>query len=377
MSQIAQNTVTPESLRANWGIDMNNATDRALLTQQISSAAVQARFPNFRIVNVNGTPTVPAVYNGFPASQQLIQALRGVPQWGGLGPWIGPPMGKTWYDSMQVTVTKRLSHGLQANVNFTWAKGQVIGSASDSTYFLGGQALATDIFNFNNNKQLNQYVRPLATTIAFTYTTPKITASGMAMKVLSHALGDWQIGPVLRFQSGALIGNPTSLNLLTNQLARNAQIFGPAGTNFWNLTGQPRWKISDPNCRCFNPQTDQVLNTGAWVDAPPGQWSTSAPFYNDFRWQRQPSEAVNFGRNIRFGRDGRFNFFIRAEFQNIFNRLFLSPPSLANPNLAVGRTAYAGNVLNNSGFGTITTLPGAFGAPTQVRTGQIVTRFTF
>ncbi len=48
-------------------------------------------------------------------------------------------MGKTWYDSMQVKVTKRYSHGLQAHGNFTWAKGDVIGSASDSTFFLGGK----------------------------------------------------------------------------------------------------------------------------------------------------------------------------------------------------------------------------------------------
>jgi hypothetical protein len=197
------------------------------------------------------------------------------------------------------------------------------------------------------------------------------------MKVLSHALRDWQTGVVLRFQSGALLGNPTSLNLLTTQLARSSQAFGPAGTNFWNLTGKPRFTIPDPNCRCFNPQTDQVLSKDAWTDAPSGQWSTSAPYYNDFRWQRQPSENVNVGRNFRFGSDGRFNLFIRAEFQNVFNRLFLSPPSLLNPNLAVGTTSYAGGVLNSSGFGTITTLPGAFGAPTQVRTGQIVTRFTF
>jgi hypothetical protein len=377
MSQIAQNTVTPDSLKSLWGIDMNNATDRGLLTQQMSSAAVQARFPNFALVPVNGTLTVPSVYKGFPASQQLIQALRGVPQWGGLGPWIGPPMGKTWYDSMQVKVTKRYSHGLQADGNFTWAKGSVIGSASDSTYFLTGQALATDIFNFNNNKQLNQYVRPLALTIAFTYTTPKLEASSRAMKVVSHAARDWQAGVVIRLQSGALIGNPTSLNQLTTQLARATQNFGPGGTNFWNLTGQPRFAIKDPNCRCFNPQTDQVLSTAAWTDAPNGQWSTSAPYYNDFRWQRQPSENVNFGRNFRMGKEGRYNLFIRAEFQNVFNRLFLPAPSLANPNLAVGTTSYAGNVLNNSGFGTITTLPGALGAPTQVRNGQIVTRFTF
>jgi len=74
---------------------------------------------------------------------------------------------------------------------------------------------------------------------------------------------------------------------------------------------------------------------------------------------------------------GRFVLNVRGEFQNVFNRLFLPAPSLANPNLAVGTTSYAGTVLNNSGFGTITTLPGALGAPTQVRNGQIVTRFTF
>ena len=94
----------------------------------------------------------------------------------------------------------------------------MIGSASDSTYFLTGQALAMDIFNFANNKQLNQYVRPLALTIAFSYTTPKLEASGAAMKVLSHAVRDWQTGVVVRLQSGALMGNPTSLNQLTTSL---------------------------------------------------------------------------------------------------------------------------------------------------------------
>ncbi len=74
-----------------------------------------------------------------------------------------------------------------------------------------------------------------------------------------------------------------------------------------------------------------MLNTGAWVDAPAGQWSTSAPFYNDFRWQRQPSENMNFGRNFRFGSDGRFNLFVRAEFTNIFNRTFLAPPVSREP----------------------------------------------
>ena len=86
--------------------------------------------------------------------------------------------------------------------------------------------MTTDIYNFNNNKQLNQYVRPLAMTITFTYTTPKFAADGFAMKALSQVVRDWQFGAVLRYQSGALIGDPTSLNLLTTQLARGATAFG-------------------------------------------------------------------------------------------------------------------------------------------------------
>ena len=155
---------------------MNNANDRALLTSPVSSAAVQARFPQFALVPVNGTLTVPSVYPGFPAAQQLNRRCGMCRSGVAVSPWLGPPMGKTWYDSMQVKVTKRYSHGLQAAGNFTWAKGQVIGSASDSTYYLAGQAVTTDIYNYANNKQLNQYVRPLAMTITFSYTTPKFEA---------------------------------------------------------------------------------------------------------------------------------------------------------------------------------------------------------
>ena len=375
MDQIASNSLTPALLLSQFGININNASDRALLTDAISNPAVQARFPQFKLVTVNGTLTVPSIYAGFPAAQPLEQALRNVPQWGGVSPWLGPPLGKTWYDSLQTKVTKRYSHGLQAQGNFTWAKGLVNGTASDSTYYLTGQALSGDIYNYADNKQLNQYVRPLATTITFSYTTPKFSAAGFAMKTLSQASRDWQVGAVLRYQSGALIGLPSSLNLLTTQLGRTNPLgfTNTFGNNYWNLTGQPLLNFN-PNCGCFNPQTAQVLNTAAFTDAPAGTWSTSAPFYNNFRWQRQPAESLSLARNFRVGKEGKYNMQIRAEFQNIFNRLFLSMPSIANPNLPIVSTTYAGSALNSSGFGSVATLNGAGATP---RSGQIVARFTF
>jgi hypothetical protein len=76
----------------------------------------------------------------------------------------------------------------------------------------------------------------------------------------------------------------------------------------------------DPNCECFNPQTVQALNPKAWTDAPAGQFGVSAPFYNSNRGQRQPAEAMSFGRNFRMGPEGKYNLFVRPEFQNIFDR---------------------------------------------------------
>jgi hypothetical protein len=80
----------------------------------------------------------------------------------------------------------------------------------------------------------------------------------------------------------------------------------------------------DPNCGCFHPQTTQILNPKAWADAPAGTFGVSAPFYNNYRWQRQPAESMSFGWNFRMGREVRYNLSVRAEFQNAFNRPFLS-----------------------------------------------------
>ncbi len=137
--------------------------------------------------------------------------------------------------------------------------------------------------------------------------------------MLSQLVRDWQVGAVLRYQSGALIQTPTSNNQLGTQLDRG--IAGAGTSTYFNVNpGQPKLLV-DPNCGCFNPQTTQVLNPAAWTDAPGGTFGVSAPFYSGYRWQRQPAESVSLGRNFRMGHEGRYTLQIRAEFTNIFNRL--------------------------------------------------------
>jgi outer membrane receptor protein involved in Fe transport len=361
LDQISSNSLTP-SILAHYGLSLSNPADRALLTSLISSPQAAAH-------------GIYAPYAGMPPSTTVAQALRPAPQFTSPGAVdLGPPIGKTWYDSLQTKVTKRFSHGLSMQASFVWAKGDVLGSGAEAGNIttLAGIPIYNDIYNYGINKQLNQLVRPEALIISGTYLTPKIPeANGGGMKVLSQVVRDWQLGWVLRYQNGALIQTPYSNNQLNLQLAR-------ATPTNWNYVPGVNPLAVDPNCGCFNPQTSLVLSKAAWTDAPGGTFGVSAPFYNNYRWQRQPAESMSFGRNFRMGKEGRFNLFVRAEAQNIFNRHFLSMPltGTASPTLsanpATGPTTVGG--VYSGGYGYIATLGGAGAQP---RSGQIVGRFTF
>jgi hypothetical protein len=66
---------------------------------------------------------------------------------------------------------------------------------------------------------------------------------------------------------------------------------------------------------------------------------------------------------------------IRAEFNNIFNRTFLTTPARANSATPIGTNAATGVI--TSGYGYINLVPGALGYAPAPRTGQIVARFQF
>jgi hypothetical protein len=364
LDQIASNSLTPAILAAH-GLNIANPASQKLLTSLIGSPqAIAAGFG-------------PA-YPGMPLTQTVAQQLRPSPQF--TAPTaidLGPPIGKTWYDSLQTKVTKRFSHGLSVQGSFVWSKGLVNGTGAEAGNIttLAGIPIYNDIYNYGINKQLNQLVRPDAAVISGSYTTPKIaSADSGGMKVLSQVVRDWQIGWVLRYQNGALIQAPYSNNQLNQQLER-------AGPTFWNYVPGVNPLLVNPNCGCFNPQTSLVLNPKAWTDAPGGTFGTSSPFYDNYRWQRQPAESMSFGRNFRMGKEGRFNLYIRAEFQNIFNRLFLSMP-LAGSNAPTNANVTANPAtlptliggVYSGGYGYIPTIGGAGTSP---RSGQIVGRFTF
>ena len=380
LADINYNALTPQGLLATraygatQGIDVTNAVDRALLTTPISSPAVIARFP------LLANPS--SVYPGFPVTSNLNQALRPYPQWNGVPPFLGPPLGSTWYDSLQAKVTKRYSRGLDVQGAFTWAKELTNGVNSGTGFFTPGMLLINDVFNRPQQKQISSLSRPFILVISFNYTTPKWQAGSKGFKALSWITRDWTFGGVLRYQSGQVIPTPPSSNNFLTQLGRgpsnNPAIFGGGNTFENRVPGAPLLLV-DPNCHCFNPQTTLALNPKAWTDAAPGTFGTAAAYYNDYRWQRQPSESLSFGRNFPIHNE-RFKLSIRAEFFNVFNRTFLTIPAVGG---FAGVNSNTQPTLTNgaytAGYGFINMVQASAGASylEQPRTGQLVARFTF
>ena len=381
--QEALNGVTPQGLLAErmygntTGINVQNPAQAALLLQPINSPSVLAAFPALANPNV--------VYKGFPSYEPLLAALVPHPQWyGGVPPFLGPPLGDTWYDSLQVKLTKRYSRGLTVQGSYTWQKELTNGANANTAYLSPSSPIINDPYNPAQNKQISGLSYPQVLLVTFTYTTPKnkFGGDGAGGKTLQWLSRDWTFGGVLRYQSGQILRTPGSSNNLVDELlgpGNNPAIWGGEATLENYVPGQPFFSVN-PNSH-FDPSKTLVLNPNAFVDAAPGTYGVSAPYYNQNRWQRQPAESLSVARNFRMKE--KYQVQIRAEFQNVFNRVFyptptdggagsntLALPTYNNPFAVLGST---GGALNG-GYGFVNSFNGAGSQP---RTGQLIARFTF
>jgi hypothetical protein len=335
------NAVTPQRIQS-FGLDINNAADRTLLTSRLDSTTAISR--GFK-----------APYAGYPLSLTVAQTLRPYPQFGAI-PVFWAPDGNSWYDSLQVKATKRYSHGLDLTAAFSWQKELVLGAESQN----GGTVASNDVFNRGVQKRISASSLPFIFVTGFSY---QLSAWG-PNRWARAAVRDWTLGGTLRYQSGLPLLVPYSNNNLNSLLMRS--LAGGAQATFANrVPGQPLF-ISDLNCHCFDPNKTFVLNPKAWTDPAAGQWGTSAAYYNDYRYARRPDESLTLGRSFRL-REG-MTLLVRAEFFNVFNRTYLNNPDSTNAAATQSVNAQGAVV---SGFGRINT-GSTFTAP---RNGQLVARF--
>jgi Carboxypeptidase regulatory-like domain/TonB dependent receptor len=323
------NALNPATLAANH-IDPSTSAGQSLLLSTFASGTPQR--------SGFGLP-----YASFPTSATLAQALRPYPQFGSI-PLVWAPLGKSWYDSLQVKLTKRLSRGATIDGAFTYGKAQANPAGT-----------VNNVFNRDVNKSISSFDQPFIFNIAYTYETQKFGQN----KLVRTLYGGWLLGGLLEYASGAPIAAPTAT---TNM---NSLFFQTTLMN--RVAGQPLY-LKDLNCHCVDPNKDFVLNPAAWQNPAAGTWGGASAYYSDFRYQRRPTEQMSIGRTFRMRE--RMSLQVRAEFFNIFNRTYMANPSLTAPTQPQARN---GAGVPTSGWGYIN--------PTslysQPRNGQLVARFQF
>jgi hypothetical protein len=337
---INYNAYPPEMLTA-MGYDITQSSVRSLLTSSItSSVAVAAGFKK--------------PYANFPSTGTVLQALKPFPQFSSIGStWA--PLGKTWYDAFQAKATRRLSHGMTFTASYAYSKN------------LDNSSGAGNIYKRDSFKSLSGSSTPHLLTISIDYRVPAygFAASNRFARMI---LADWNLGSVLQYQSGGLLGAPGSNNSLgTYYPGQSTRQFRVPGASLY---------LKNPNSSDIDPTQETILNPAAWVDQPTGVWGTGAAYYNDFRGQRRPSESLSLTKTFPVRERMRVSF--RAEFFNVLNRMESFPnPSTSNPATPATRS----NGVLTGGFGFINytqiTTNSQNNTYPSPRTGQIVLRFEF
>jgi hypothetical protein len=147
---------------------------------------------------------------------------------------------------------------------------------------------------------------------------------------------------VLRYQSGALIGAPTSNDILGTYLA------GAATQYMTRVPGEPLYLVN-PNGP-IDPTKQLILNPAAWAECgPTATFGCGAPRYTDFRQRRTPQEDIALGRRLVVSNEhpGRF-FELRVEAYNPFNRIVFPAIGVGNP---ITAPTHNSNGLLTGGFG--------------------------
>jgi hypothetical protein len=349
------NQVSPARF-AQFGLDpYHNAADNLLLSSPLTSANVQAKLQGY------------LPYAGYSTANSLINALRPFPQFSTIAV-TNSPTGNTYYDSLQLKVTKRMSRGVQVSGNYTFSKAMV--------------STRQDIFNpASSSKSIQSTDQPHILSFNILYQTTKYFGDNIA----SWLTKDWQVGAFATYSSGLPLAPPAAN--VTNNLP---------GGSVMVRTGQPLY-LKDVNCHCFDAQHDVVLNPAAWTNPTPGTYGpgpsaafgSNTLFYSDFRGPRRPSESFNITRSFSLkGGDRPVKLSVRADFSNIFNRTILATPSTSNPVNASNVVQTPGKDTSgryNSGFGVINEAfaPGAFPGSSGAlaaqlpRQGTIVARIIF
>ena len=258
--------------------------------------------------------TNPAIY-GPGATAQNANARRVYNNIGLLQ--LGLPDGWSKYQSLQLTLQKRLSHGLMVMANYTNAKS--IDIASYGT--IESNNIGPDAFNWNKNRGPSDFDVPQRLVVSGVWQLPGLKGQN---RLLRGVAGGWQSNFIYTAQAGI------PLNVLSG--VDNA--LSTVGGEFADLTGVS-WRLPDDRSK-----GDKILH---WFDSAAFKANASGTNGTGGRNQlRQPglwNLDYSLFKEFSFRERGKLQF--RGEAFNVLNHANLGTPTATS--------------VSSSTFGRITT----------------------
>lgn len=303
-------------------IEYNQAQPRLLsynftLERQLpGSMMISVGYAGSRGINIlqtiDGNPTLPQVLPG------------GTEFWTGTDRRRNPAFsfcecktsgGSTWYNSLQMSLQKRVSHGLEFQVSYTFSKmldntqGQHGGEAG------GSSVTGTDPLHLKTDQGPTDFNIPHYFAFNTLYKLPSPATSG----IVGGIAKGWRVGTILTIQSGL----PFTANLSGNRSRSNVLGGGTGNPDRPNLVSECRMIRGGPD-QYFNPACFSIQPVGFLGSA--GRNIMMGPLHSIWNFSLMKDIP------IRYLGEGR-HFEFRAEFFNLLNHADFNIP-------LAGRTVY-------------------------------------
>jgi hypothetical protein len=231
------------------------------------------------------------------------------------------------YHSLQLSVQRRLSHGLQMGLAYTLSKG--MGMQGWDPYTADPKLqinMGGTMVQGGKDALKKRYWGPTGVdrrhnlTINYSYAIPTLMKDN---RIVSTALGNWQVSGVTKLLSGTAV-NPSCSNNATRGVAFSLPSYTNTIAARCNLTGQPinAGKRVDVDPANPDPLTAQYFNLAAFAMATPLS-ATVGDFGNaPLGLLRNPTVSewdVTLERRFPFGRHGGVRLMLQT--YNLFNQV--------------------------------------------------------
>ena len=289
----------------------------------------------------NGVPNAIATGAGFTTppypgfTGTVAQSLRMWPQYRQIN-WRYFPLGNSHYNALQASFDRRMSHGLQLRVAYTYSR--LMNNGSETGLGAGGPPVQnpSDIHSLYS---VSSDDVPHIFTFGWIYQLPfgkGKWVGGNSSGALDKFIGNWQISATQTYQSGRPLSITTDNGVLGGLLFNYAKFPNKVGSG---LTGT----FSDPN---GSKTTGAYLNQTGWADPGTLAFGNAPREDASVRGFKYYNEDFSIFKDTHFGESRYVR--VQADAGNVFNRVYFCPvdqfwlPNNGNGNF--GRTSSQCNI---------------------------------